>query len=300
MDDALLRKHSPFQSRYLDRGGLKLHYIDEGAGEPVVFVHGNPSWSFMYRGLVKSLAPAYRCVAPDHIGMGLSDKPGDDRYEYTLERRVADLEALLDSLSLTKGLTFVLHDWGGMIGMSYAVRNPQRVSRIVLANTAAFMMPPGGLLPWQLSLARSPLGALLVRGFNAFSAGAARFCVTRRPMDPEVRSLYTGPYGSWADRIATLRFVEDIPMAEGDRAWAYARETQDRLAGLAAVPKLVLWGGRDFVFDAKFLAEWRRRCPEAEFHEFPASGHYIVEDEPEACARLVKGFLAAHPIASVR
>ncbi|MBI5597817.1 MAG: alpha/beta fold hydrolase [Elusimicrobia bacterium] len=300
MDDALLRKHYPFKSRFLDIAGHRLHYIDEGSGEPVVFVHGNPSWSFLYRGLVSALSPAYRCVALDHIGMGLSDKPGDDRYDYTLERRVADLDALLRHLSLTKGLTLVLHDWGGMIGMSYAVRHPERISRIVLANTAAFMMPPGGLLPWQLALARSALGALLVRGFNAFSAGAARFCVTKRPMSREVRSLYTAPYGSWAERIATLRFVEDIPMREGDRAWAFAKATQEGLGGLASVPKLVLWGERDFVFDAKFLSEWRRRCPEAEFHAFPESGHYIFEDEPEAAARLVKGFLAAHPAAAVR
>lgn len=300
MDDALLRKHYPFQSRRLDIGGHKLHYIDEGRGEPVLFVHGNPSWSFLYRGLVSALAPSYRCVALDHIGMGLSDKPDDGRYDYTLERRVQDLTEAVEALGLGAGLTLVLHDWGGMIGMAYAVRHPERVSRIVLGNTAAFLMPPGGLLPWQLSLTRSPLGALLVRGFNAFSAGAARLCATKRPMSPEVRALYTAPYGSWADRIATLRFVQDIPLRPGDRAWDCAKATQDGLERLARVPKLVLWGGRDFVFDAKFLAEWRRRCPEAEVHAFPEAGHYVFEDEPEACALLVKGFLAAHPAVAAR
>ncbi|MBI3296865.1 MAG: alpha/beta fold hydrolase [Elusimicrobia bacterium] len=297
MEASALKAHYPFQSRWLDLGGLRMHYVDEGAGEPVVFVHGNPSWSFLYRGLIESLRPAYRCLAFDHIGMGLSDKPDDDRYEYTLERRVADLETALDRLDLREGVTLILHDWGGMIGMAAAVRRPERVARIVLMNTAAFLMPPGGLLPWQLKLARdSRLGALLVRGFNAFSLGATLTCVTKRPMSPEVRRLYTGPYGSWADRIATLRFVQDIPLGPGDRAYALAKATEDGLGRLGAIPKLIAWGERDFVFDAKFLAEWKRRCPEAEFHTFPDAGHYLPEDEGPAVAALIRDFLAVHPL----
>src|SRR5262245_40625611 len=156
----------PFRSHFLDRSGVRMHYLDEGSGPPVVMVHGNPTWSFYFRNLVQALRDDYRTVVPDHIGCGLSDKPGDDRYEYTLDRRVADLEALLDSLGLTSNLTLVLHDWGGMIGMAFASRHPERIRRLVILNTAAFLLPAGKRLPRSLWLVRNtPLGPLLVRGF---------------------------------------------------------------------------------------------------------------------------------------
>src|SRR5665213_599131 len=108
-----------------------MHYVDEGHGETVVMLHGNPNWSYYYRNLIHSLSNRYRCLAPDHIGCGLSDKPGDDRYEYVLDRRVDDLERLLDSLGVTKDITLVLHDWGGMIGLAFATRHPDRVKRLI-------------------------------------------------------------------------------------------------------------------------------------------------------------------------
>src|SRR5437763_1827424 len=159
-----------------------MHYLDEGAGEPVVMVHGNPTWSFYYRNLVLALRDRYRCVAPDHVGCGLSDKPDDGRYIYSLERRVADLEVLLDHLHLRENLTLVVHDWGGMIGPAFAARHPERVKRLVVLNTAAFHLPKGKPLPRSLWWGRNTvLGTVLIRGFNAFCRGAARWCVTRRP-----------------------------------------------------------------------------------------------------------------------
>ena len=136
--DAFLAAHP---GRDLDRSGLNLHYLDEGQGEPVVMVHGNPTWSFYYRRLVERLSPAYRTVVPDHIGCGYSDKPDDARYAYTLASRVDDLEALLDDLGIDRNVTLVMHDWGGMIGMTYAARHPERIARLVVMNTAAFHMP---------------------------------------------------------------------------------------------------------------------------------------------------------------
>src|SRR6516165_1806772 len=150
-------EHHP--GRDFDRDGLRFHYLDEGKGEPVVMLHGNPTWSFHYRVLVEALRPDYRVIVPDHIGCGRSDKPGDDRYEYTLDSRVRDLEALLGHLRIGAGSTLVLHDWGGMIGMTYAARHPERVARLMILNTAAFHQPTSKPIPWQLRLARSkPLG----------------------------------------------------------------------------------------------------------------------------------------------
>jgi pimeloyl-ACP methyl ester carboxylesterase len=288
----------PFRPHYLDLPGARMHFLDEGRGEPVVMVHGNPTWSFYYRDLVKALRENYRAVVPDHVGCGLSEKPGDDRYDYTLDSRVADLEMLLDALGLTSGLTLVLHDWGGMIGMAYASRHPGRVKRLVILNTAAFLLPAAKRLPLSLWLCRdTALGALLVRGFNAFSRGAVRYCVTR-PLDPAVRAAYLAPYDSWANRIAVLRFVQDIPLHSGDNAYATVRAVQDGLDRFRGVPMLVCWGERDFVFDGSFLAEWERRFPDAEVHRFADAGHFVLEDAGPAVVPLVRDFLRRHPIAS--
>lgn len=285
----------PFEGKTFRRSGIGLHYLDEGSGAPVVMVHGNPSWSIYFRGLVQGLRGSHRVIVPDHIGMGLSDKPGDDRYRYTLESRVDDLDALLEHLGVRKDVTLVVHDWGGMIGTAWACRRPERVRRMVILNTAAFFPPPSKPLPASLKLSRGPLGALLVRGCNAFALGAAYFCTTK-PMSQELRAAYLYPYSNWGDRRAVHRFVQDIPVSSEDPAYALVKSTQESLGKLKGVPKLLCWGGKDFVFDADFLAEWRRRCPEAEVHEFPEAGHYILEDAGTEVLALIEGFLARHPL----
>ncbi|MDT8287274.1 MAG: alpha/beta fold hydrolase [Elusimicrobiales bacterium] len=282
----------PFEGKYLEvRSGPRLHYLDEGAGKPVLMLHGNPSWSFYYRDLALALKDSRRVIVPDHIGCGLSDKPGDDRYDYTLESRVEDVGTLIDSLDLKEKITLVVHDWGGMIGFAWAARNPERVEKLVVLNTAAFFLPSSKSFPAALALVRTPLGALLVRGFNAFARGAAWVGCKRRRMSAGLRAAYAAPYGSWADRIATLRFVEDIPLGPGDKAYAVVSTTQDKLPLLADKPMLVCWGPKDFVFDRHFLAEWRRRFPAAEVREFPDCGHYILEDAKEEVIPLVKEFI---------
>jgi haloalkane dehalogenase len=287
----------PFTGRFLDLQGLRYHYLDEGRGEPVVMLHGNPTWSFFYRDLVAALRSGYRAIVPDHIGCGMSDKPDDTRYSYTLQRRVADLEALLDHLELRDNLTLVLHDWGGMIGMAYAHRHPERVRRLVVMNTAAFHLPADKRLPWQLWLCRNTLlGPLLVRGFNAFCRGAARVGCMRSPMTEAVRANYLAPYDSWRNRIAVLRFVQDIPLKPGDRCYDLVTQVQDGLSQFRDVPMLICWGERDFVFDGHFLREWQRRFPGAELHHFADAGHYILEDARAEVLPLVRDFLQRHPL----
>ena len=116
----------PFESHYMDVGSSKLHYLDEGEGMPVLMVHGNPSWSFYYRNVVQALKPTRRCIVPDHIGCGLSDKPADDEYHYTLQSRIDDLTRLLDEQVPEGQLDIIVHDWGGAIGMGWAVQNQAR------------------------------------------------------------------------------------------------------------------------------------------------------------------------------
>jgi len=291
-----LKTEYPFTGKYLDLDGLKYHYLDEGSGPPVIMVHGNPSWSFYYRNLVKALSSEHRCIVPDHIGCGFSDKPGDDRYDYTLSSRVADLERLIDSLNLQEKITLVVHDWGGMIGMNWAVRHPERIAKLVILNTAAFSLPQAKPFPLALRLCRdSFIGTLLIRGFNAFAAGAAAVGCRINPMPPELRRLYCLPYDSWQNRIATLRFVQDIPLQSGDRCYDLVCSTAAGLEQFRQLPMLILWGERDFVFDGHFLAEWRARFPAATVHSWQDGGHYILEDVKAEAVPLIINFLAQKP-----
>jgi cis-3-alkyl-4-acyloxetan-2-one decarboxylase len=295
-----IQKLYPFTGHRLDLDGLSYHYLDEGAGEAVVMVHGNPSWSFYYRNLVLALRERYRCIVPDHIGCGFSDKPGDERYDYTLSRRVDDLERLIDSLGLTEKLTLVLHDWGGMIGMAYAARHPERIGRLVLLNTAAFHLPQEKKFPLGLRICRdTALGTLLVRGCNAFALGASIVGCKKNPMPRELQRAYRSPYDSWANRIATLRFVQDIPLAPGDRNFALVSEVAAGLEQFRDLPISIFWGELDFVFDPTFLAEWIRRFPKAAVHRYPDAGHYILEDKKELVVPLIAQFLKRTDVSSV-
>jgi cis-3-alkyl-4-acyloxetan-2-one decarboxylase len=287
-----LKRHYPFQSHHLDLDGLGYHYLDEGSGPVVVMLHGNPSWSFYYRNLVRELSASYRCIVPDHMGCGFSDKPGDERYDYTLARRVQDLERLLDHLAIRDNITLVVHDWGGMIGMAYAVAHPEAIRRLVVMNTAAFHLPPGKPLPLALRICRdTSLGSLLVRGFNAFSLAASFVGCKRNPLSRELRRLYRLPYGSWNDRIATLRFVQDIPLKPGDRGYDLVSSVDRGLDQFRGLPLLLVWGELDFVFDRHFLAEWRRRFPEAECVSYADAGHYILEDMQDEVVPIISAFL---------
>ncbi len=203
------------------------------------------------------------------MGCGFSDKPGDDEYEYSLEQRIADFSTLMDDLGL-HDINLVVHDWGGMIGLGWAVRNPDRVKRLVILNTAAFHLPKSKPFPWQLWMVRdTPFGSLMVRGLNAFSRGAAHVACTRKRLSKEIRDAYCAPYDSWNDRIATLRFVQDIPLKPGERGYDLVSDTAAGLDAFANLPVLICWGDKDFVFDRHFLEEWKRVYPHAEVHQFP-------------------------------
>jgi acyl-CoA synthetase (AMP-forming)/AMP-acid ligase II/pimeloyl-ACP methyl ester carboxylesterase len=290
----------PFQSRFFDRPvptqsvgtRIRLHYLDEGSGPVVVMLHGNPTWSFYYRNLVIALRDKYRCIVPDHIGCGLSDKPSLQQYDYSLKRRIADLEALLDHLNVGE-CSLVMHDWGGMIGSAWAVRHPERVQSLVVLNTGGFRMPKEKKFPFALWLGRNTwLGTLLIRGLNLFCKRTAGFGVQRKPMSPEVRAEYLRPYDSWRNRIAVSQFVKTIPLKPGDPGYDIVLETENGLAKLRDKPMLLAWGMRDFVFDHHFLTEWQRHFPEAEVMRFDDCGHYILEDAGDEIIPRVREFLA--------
>lgn len=286
----------PFKGSYLDLAGNRLHYLDEGEGEPLVMVHGNPTWSFYYRNLVKAFSDRYRTIVPDHIGCGMSDKPDADSYPYTLRRRVDDLEALLDKLEVKDNITLIVHDWGGMIGMTYAHRHPEKIKRLVILNTGAFHLPKSKGFPWSLWFCRSFLGALLVRGANGFSRAAVHWCATRKPLTPDIRHGYLAPYDTWENRVAVLRFVQDIPLKSSDEGYDLITEVQENLQQFRKIPTVICWGDKDFVFDLHFLRLWKEHLPEAEVHQWADSGHYILEDRGEEIIGIIDAFLKKNPI----
>ncbi|MDP6357193.1 MAG: alpha/beta fold hydrolase [Planctomycetota bacterium] len=281
----------PFEGHYFERNGPRLHYLDEGEGDPVVMVHGNPTWSFYYRNVVLALRDTHRCIVPDHIGCGRSDKPDDSRYEYRLQSRIDDLEALLEHLDIRSRITFIVHDWGGMIGMGYMTKYPDRIKKIVVLNTSAFHLPSTKRFPLALWLGRNThLGGFLIRRFNAFARVAAMVCCKRHPMPTVVKLGYLSPYDSWENRIATHRFVQDIPLKEGDPSYDLVTGIQEGLTELADRPMLICWGEKDFVFSVHFLDEWIRRFPDAVVHTYRDAGHYVLEDVEEIIDH-VKAFL---------
>lgn len=280
----------PFGSHFFRTGsGARLHYLDEGprAAAPLLMVHGNPTWSFYWRNLVLGLRDDYRCVVPDHIGCGLSDKP--QTYRYELAQHIDNLAELVEKLDL-KNVTLLAHDWGGAIGLGALLKTPERFARIVLFNTGAFPPPH---VPYRIAACRIPvLGQIAIQGFNLFARAAIRMA-TEKPerMTPGVQAGLLAPYNNWANRIATYRFVKDIPFSKQHPTWHTLGGIESQLWSLQQKPICLIWGMRDWCFDPRCLARFRHHLPHAEVHELADCGHYVVEDAHERIVPLVREFL---------
>lgn len=282
----------PWTSHTLSVDGGALHYLDEGPRDaPVMLcVHGNPTWSFYWRQLVQSFSDRYRVVVPDHIGCGRSDKPQD--WPYRLDGHISNLVKLIEHLDL-QNVTLVVHDWGGAIGMGAAGRTADRFKRFVVTNTAAFRSKQ---IPPSIASCRIPgFGALAVRGLNGF-ARAATFRTTVRPLTGAVKQGLLAPYDSWETRIATLRFVEDIPMKPSHPSYDTLVGVEDGLEQMGDRPMLLLWGEQDWCFTPAFRQEWQRRFPAAQVEAWDDVGHYVMEDAPDRVVQRMERFLAEHPL----
>jgi haloalkane dehalogenase len=276
----------PFASHEMRLEGLKYHYLDEGAGPPVLFVHGNPTWSFYWRNLILGLREQYRCIAVDHIGCGLSDKPQD--YRYTLSQHIVNLKSLVETLDL-RDATLVAHDWGGAIGLGTVLELPERFSRIVLFNTGAFPPP---FIPWRIGICKTPLfGDIALRGLNGFARLALKMAV-EKPLPREVKAGLIAPYDSWAHRIATLRFVQDIALSPRHPTWQVLERIEAGLPSLANRPIQLIWGMKDWCFRPECLERFLKHWPNAEAHRLEDAGHYVVEDAKEQILPLMREFLA--------
>ena len=277
----------PFASRFLDFDGLRYHYVDEGQGEPLLLVHGNPTWSFAWRNIIKGLSPDYRVLAVDHVGCGFSDKP--QQYPYVLSRHIDNLCRFVEQLDL-QNVTLIAHDWGGPIGLGTAQRLRERFSRIVLMNTAAFRSK---FIPLRIAVCRIPIiGPIAVRGLNLFVKAAFCMAVAKRErMTPAVKAGYLAPYDNWKHRVAVMRFVQDIPRRPADASYRALLKIEAGLDELRGLPMLLIWGERDWCFTVDFLREFEQRFPQAETFALPDAGHYVFEDAHEQIVPRLREFL---------
>lgn len=286
----------PFDSHWLDVDGSRLHYVDErpaaaGKDETLLFVHGNPTWSFHWRRLIADQRPARRCVAPDALGCGLSD---DQPRPLALADHIANLVRLIDALDL-QGVTLVAQDWGGAIGLGALLQRQSRFERIVLLNTGAF---PPWFIPWRIRVCRWPLvGKLAVQGGNAFSRAALTMTLARRQGLPaEVAAGYLAPYATWRRRAAVYQFVRDIPLGPEHPTWQVLADIESGLGDLATLPKLLIWGEQDWCFTTECLDRFVTHWPAAEVLRIADGGHWIVEDAYEEVSQRIRVFLAKVPL----
>ncbi|TVR50155.1 MAG: alpha/beta fold hydrolase [Puniceicoccaceae bacterium] len=281
-----LRGEYPFTGRLHRTEAGCIHFLDEGSGEPVLLLHGNPSWSFLYRQLVPLLAPRFRCIVPDHLGCGLSEKPGGA--DYRLSAHIDRLESLVEALGLER-FHLVVHDWGGPIGLGLARRRPASLGRVVVTNTAAW---PSPWIPGRIALCRRPrLGPWLIRRCNAFAGLSVRFAVAGRPLHGAVRDGFLYPYRSYADRVAVDAFVRDIPMEPDHPTRPELEAIAAFLPALDSPRTLLAWGLRDWCFSFRFLARWRELLPRARCLTASEAGHYLFEEALDTLGPAVRDHL---------
>ena len=279
----------PFKPHYFESDGACMHYVDEGQGKPIVMVHGTPTWSFLYRDMIKLLAPSYRCIAPDHLGFGLSDKPEHAAYRPADQAR--RLRSLIEHLGL-RDLTLIVHDFGGPIGLSYAIEQPHNTHSLVLFNTWMWSLRGEPVVEAAGILGRGRLGRVVFQHLNF-----------------EVRVLFKMAWGNKAklDTALYQQYRKAFPQPRDRRAiQTLARELRDssawyeelrrRRERIKDISALLLWGLKDPIFTARQLARWQGLLTNAQTITFPDAGHFVQEEERDAIRQLVEQFLAAQRV----
>jgi pimeloyl-ACP methyl ester carboxylesterase len=283
-----LEADNSIESRF---AGRRLHYVDHvqdednrNAARPMLFVHGNPTWSFYYHALIQSQSDANRCIAIDHLGCGLSDAL--PAAPITLAQRIAMLKSFIEQLDL-KEIILCVHDWGGAIGLGTAVQMPERFAGLVIFNTAAFPPP---YVPLRIRACRMPLlGRPMVQGLNLF-AGPAAWMATEKGLSTQIKSGLLHPYQSWERRRAVYEFVADIPTRSSHPTWQTLEDIESRLSLISHLPSTLIWGMKDWCFRASCLERLSLHLPNAEIHQMENAGHYVVLDESEKVTQLLDRF----------
>ncbi len=273
----------PFTSNYLDMGGHKLHYIDEGVGDILLFIHGTPSWSFDFRHVIKLLKNNYRCIAIDHIGFGLSDKPA--RYDYSTQKHSETLERFIVEKQID-ALTLILHDFGGPIGLNFAIQHPDKINRLMILNSWLWSSQNDPEFVKVTKLLKSPFLPLLYRYLN-FSA---KFILPRtfgdHKLSRKLLKQYTRPFGNKNQRNGTVAFAFSLL---NDQDWF--EELWQKRNVLSNKPVLFIWGMKDPVIQPPYLDKFLTAFRYSKVLRLETSGHFPQEEQPEEVAEAMLDFL---------
>lgn len=286
----------PTCERELPIGGWRYHYLDNRPDQPsgdhspvILCVHGNPTWSFYWRAVFDRFGERHRVIAVDHLGCGLSDKPSRGQFAYSLAAHRDNLVRLIDHLKL-RNVILLAHDWGGAIGLAASVARLDSFAGLMLLNTAAFPPP---YVPWRIAACRIPLlGTLGLRGLNLFARAAVPMAMSKTKLDDTVAQGLLYPYGNWHDRVGIDSFVRDIPLTTWHGTDRVLRQLEQDLSKLAHLPKLLVWGMRDWCFRPDCLERFLLHWPDATAVRLSDAGHYVIEDDPRATLDAIDSFLS--------
>jgi pimeloyl-ACP methyl ester carboxylesterase len=273
----------PFTAHYFNLSGHNMHYIDEGEGETLLFVHGTPSWSFDFRHVIKALRTNYRCMAIDHIGFGLSDKPAD--YDYGTQHHSANLEQFILAKDL-KDITLIVHDFGGPIGLNFAIRHPERIKRIVVLNSWMWNCSDESAYIKLRPILKSPLLSFLYKNLN-FSARylmPASFGDTK--LDKKTHRQYLATTGKPSERNGLVAFAKSLL---NDQEWFESLwQKRDKINNK---PTLLIWGLKDKFLPVNYLEKFKSGFPEAAVERLENCGHFPQEEKASEVAWLIQLFL---------
>ena len=271
----------PFKSHFFSTPYGEMHYVDEGTGDPIIFVPGNPSWSFETRNMIKSLSGQYRCIAVDHLGFGFSDKPLD--FSYMPQEHAKNLEALLESLNLER-ITMVVGDWGGPIGLSYAIAHHEKIKSIVITNTWLWSVKTDWYYQGFSGFMGGALGRWLIRNKNFFAQNVVYMAFgDKSKLTPHIHKHYLEQFTNPEERKGNWVFPKQIIGASDwlESLWNQRQVLTDKIA-------LIAWGAKDIAFREKELKTWIQAFPKARVIRFPNSGHFIPEENPVELADAIR------------
>jgi haloalkane dehalogenase len=282
----------PFVPHYATIHGFQMHYVDEGSGDPIVCVHGEPTWGFLYRHVITGLSDIARVVVPDHMGFGKSEVPQDKPYR--LEQHVQNLTELLMQLDL-KNITLVVQDWGGPIGFGFATRHPDRIKRIVIMNTSVAVAKESMKL-WFEPFVEKGMYDDLLGDMKTFVGDYMLPTIHKKLSREEKRLLkwaYTAPFPTPEAHIGAKAFPLDIPKGPTHPSTASMQEFRDNLGRLNEQPKILLWGMLDTIFPPKVMDYWEKIYSGIKRIELAEAGHFLQEDAPEKVVQAIRDFILA-------
>ena len=271
----------PFESNYVELPIGKMHYVDKGSGDPIVLVHGNPGWSFEFRNIIKELFKTHRCIAPDHIGFGLSDKPFE--WDYLPKSHANNFEIFMDSLNL-ENITLVVNDWGGPIGLSYAIKHPEKIKKLVILNTWMWSVENDPYYQKFSGMMGGGFGRFMIKNFNIFGKMVVKKAVgDRKKLSKNIHKHYYKHLESKKDRKGCYVFPKEII---GSSKWLDSLWGQKEK--INAIPTTIIWGMKDIAFREQELNYWIEHWKNPKVIRLQKIGHFPQEEAPEDVIKELK------------